>query len=76
MCRTCGIEFESDADASRCKPCFKQHLAGLKFGFVGGGSYGRASFHDSTIGEKQREILQGAAEAGIKAEPVGTRRWV
>jgi transposase-like protein len=74
-CRSCRESFDSDTESSRCKPCFKTHLQGLKFGFTGGGSYGRSSFHDMTIGERQREILEGAAEIGVKAEPVGTR-WV
>lgn len=74
-CRNCGCEFDSDSDETRCKPCFKAHLQGLKFGFTGGGGYGREAFHDGTVREKQREILEGAASIGVTPEPVGTR-WV
>lgn len=70
----CGVTEEVDDDVLRTE-CFKHHVQGVTFNWVGGGGYGRESFHESTIAEQQREIVEGAAANGVEVEPVG-RRWV
>lgn len=76
LCKSCEAPLV-DSASERCVsgPCFRERLVGIKFGFTGGGSYGKTAFHDMTIRERQDEQLRGAAEAGIKIEPVGSR-WV
>ncbi len=76
LCKSCDAVLD-DVSSERCTsgPCFRSRLEGIKFGFTGGGSYGKQAFHDMTIRERQDEQLRGAAEAGIKIAPVGSR-WV
>ena len=71
----CGKVETVDADSLRSE-CFKHHVqGGISFNFVGGGTYGRSSWNDQTLGEAQREIVDGAAANGVEVEPVGSR-WV
>jgi hypothetical protein len=37
-----------------CYPC---HIRGIGFTFRGSGTYGRSTFHNSTIRERQREAV-------------------
>lgn len=46
-----------------CYPC---HVRTLGFTFTGGGTYGRETFHDATIGERIRE-----AQSHPNAEHIG-----
>jgi hypothetical protein len=71
VCEECGTEFAVDIIPRRGKICFKCHLGGIRLGFT----HGKDDFHGPTIRERQRLQEQQAADAGIKAEPVGNR-WV
>lgn len=70
-CERCTNEFESDEIPRRGHVCFRCHVRTIDFGFT----HGKDNFHGPTIGERQRQQVNQAAAAGIKAEPVGTR-WV
>lgn len=76
-CRDCSASLPDSGHNGRCTsgPCFRARVSGLSFGFAGGGGYGRSNFHDTTIKEKQDEIVRGAKEAGYNPVPVG-KRWV
>lgn len=74
-CEECGSAFHVDEMPNRGAVCFKCHIGGLTFRFIGGGGYGKRAFHDNTIGEVQREIVESAKAEGITARPVGAR-WV
>ena len=70
-CLECGDLFSFDVMPRRGAVCFKCHVKGIRLGF----SHGKADFHGPTIRERQRQQEHQAAEAGIKAEPIG-QRWV
>jgi hypothetical protein len=70
-CLDCLTEFEADELPRRGSICFKCHIRSINLGFT----YGKDDFHGPTIGERAREQERQAAEAGIKAEPVGSR-WI
>jgi hypothetical protein len=71
-CKECGKSFEYDEELPRRGAiCFGCHLKSIRLGF----SHGKEDFHGPTIRERQREQEAQAAQAGIKAEPVGNR-WV
>jgi hypothetical protein len=59
----CGRSFTESQSTGRW--CFRCKLEGIRFNWVGGGGYGRQAFHDKTVGEVQREHVEGAARAGI-----------
>jgi hypothetical protein len=60
-----------DVIPRRGKICFGCHIKGIRLGF----SHGKEDFHGPTIKERQQHQEKQAADAGIKAEPVG-QRWV
>jgi len=70
-CQECGNLFTFDVMPRRGALCFKCHLQGIRLGFT----HGKQDFHGPTIVERQRLQEKQAADAGIKAEPVGSR-WV
>lgn len=72
QCDVCGVSLD-ERHPKRGWRCFACHVKSLKFGFVGGGSYGKQAFHDRTIRERQEEELRGAAQAGHKIVPVPQR---
>jgi hypothetical protein len=63
--------FSFDVLPRRGAVCFGCHVKGIRLGF----SHGQEDFHGPTIKQRQDEQMRVATEAGIKAEPVGTR-WV
>jgi len=70
-CTECSKTFQFDVLPRRGAVCFACHLKGIRLGF----SHGKEDFHGPTIRERQRQQEAQAAEAGIKAEPIGNR-WV
>jgi hypothetical protein len=70
-CLECLTEFEADELPRRGSYCFKCHIRSINLGFT----YGQEDFHGPTVRERAKEQERLAAEAGIKAEPVG-KRWV
>lgn len=68
----CGVVEQVDSDSLRTE-CFKHHISGVSFNWVGGGGYGRAAFHNRTIGEAVRETIGETPSDDV--EYVG-RRWV
>lgn len=71
VCTECKNTFEADVTPRRGAVCFRCHLKTVSIGFT----YGKEEFHGPTIGERARQQEEQAAQAGIKAEPVG-QRWV
>lgn len=67
----CGRTFTQEQSSGTL--CFKCKLDGVRFSFVGGGSYGRRMFHDKTVAEVQREHVEGAKRAGIQLEKLPER---
>jgi hypothetical protein len=65
-CSSCSRDFEADEPLRRGAICFGCHIKTVRLGFT----HGKEDFHGPTI--RERRV---AAEAGIKAEPVGNR-WV
>jgi hypothetical protein len=57
-------------DDAAARAAFREKLESLRFNFVGGGRYGRSTFNDATIADRQREATQHGG-----AEPIGSR-WV
>lgn len=51
--------------------CFNCRVSSVGFRFVGGGGYGRRSFHDRTTNERRAEIL-GDRVLGVDVEPAST----
>jgi hypothetical protein len=51
--------------------CFRCHAKGVSFGF----QQGQQMFHDTTIREQEREIIDSAKREGRDIEYVGNR-WV
>ena len=55
--------------------CFRCHVSGLSFTFVGGGRIGdRDAFHNHTNKEREQQILDNAAKRGFDIQP--KTRWV
>jgi hypothetical protein len=69
-CTDCGREHDRDAAL-----CFRCHLQTIRFGFQGGGGYGRQNFHERTNKEVADEHYRNAKNTGVVVEPVG-KRWV
>jgi len=67
-CR-CG----KDAETGRSE-CFNCRVRSVGFAFVGGGGYGRDSFHERTNSERRNEIL-GDRVLGVDVEPASTYGW-
>lgn len=67
----CGATFTSAQSSG--KFCFKCKLNGVRFNWVGGGSYGRQAFHDNTVGEVVAQTHRIAALSGVTASKVSTR---
>lgn len=70
-CSSCSRDFEADEPLRRGAICFGCHIKTVRLGFT----HGKEDFHGPTIRERANEQVRVAAEAGIKAEPVGNR-WV
>ncbi len=70
-CDRCSSEFECDEIPRRGPICFRCHVQTIDFGFT----HGKSDFHGPTVRERQRQQVEQASAAGIKAEPVGNR-WV
>lgn len=70
-CEECGRVFTFDVIPRRGAVCFGCHAKGIRFGF----QQGQQMFHDSTIKEQEREIIDSAKRDGRNIEYVGNR-WV
>lgn len=70
-CEVCNKVEVVDMIPRRGKVCFGCHVKNIRLGF----SHGKEDFHGPTIKERQDLQVKQAADAGIKAEPVG-KRWV
>ena len=70
-CLECLLTFIDAELPRRGSICFKCHIRSINLGFT----YGKEDFHGPTVRERAKEQERLAAEAGIKAEPVGTR-WI
>lgn len=70
-CEECGRVFTFDVVPRRGAVCFGCHVKGIRFGF----QQGQQMFHDSTIKEQEREIIDSAKRDGRNIEYVGSR-WV
>jgi len=68
LCRECLVRTACDDNSEICYQC---KVASIGFTFSGGGTYGRGSFHDSTIAERRAEIL-GDRVLGVDVEPSST----
>lgn len=53
--------------------CFRHRISGIRFGFTGGGGYGRKAFHEKTTKEAQNEIIEGARRDGREIRPKPVR---
>ena len=71
LCEDCGKPEVVDMIPRRGKICFACHLKGIRLGF----SHGKEDFHGDTIKQRQDLQMKQASDAGITAEPVGTR-WI
>jgi len=67
-CQSCNHPIESDNDIKR-ELCFKCHVKGIRFGFVGVG-YGQSTWNDSTIRETQQmyEAMPGVEKISTRKE--------
>lgn len=45
--------------------CFRCHVQGISFTFVGGGGYGRQAFHDNTTAEVIRQNTAGGPDIEV-----------
>lgn len=70
-CEECGRLFTFDVIPKRGAVCFRCHVKGVSFGF----QQGQEMFHDKTIKEQEREIIDSAKREGRDIEYVGNR-WV
>lgn len=52
--------------------CFACHLKGVGFTWVGGGGYGRENFHNTTIAEETRNIVDKSKAKGVSIEYAGS----
>jgi hypothetical protein len=67
LCTTCGTE------TTRTRPdgeCFRCHVRGIGFTFVGGAFYGRAGFHTTNA----EAVAEHIGEDNIRAEHVERAR--
>jgi hypothetical protein len=71
ICDDCGRVFTFDVVPRRGAVCFKCHVQGVRFGF----QQGQQMFHDKTIREQEREIIDSAKRDGREIEYVGNK-WV
>lgn len=71
ICEQCDRTFTFDVIPRRGAICFKCHVKGVSFGF----QQGQQTFHDKTIKEQEREIIDSAKREGRDIEYVGNR-WV
>lgn len=69
-CSECGRPDSADVDLPRARDelCYRCYVKGIRFAFRGAQG-GRESFHEDTIAETQRKIVQGAAEQGRTVRP-------
>jgi hypothetical protein len=65
----CGKTESVDDDSLRTE-CFKHHVSGVSFTWVGGGGYGRKAFSEHTIASKTRELI-GDQKLGEDVVPKG-----
>jgi hypothetical protein len=70
-CLECLNVFMDSELPRRGSICFKCHIKSVRLGFT----YGQEDFHGPTVKERADEQVRVAKEAGINAEPVGSR-WV
>lgn len=70
-CIRCSKTEFCDEIPRRGHICFKCHVKTIDFSFT----HGKTDFHGPTIKERQDHQVKQAADAGIRAEPVGSR-WV
>lgn len=73
-CEICGDPVEGEVQR-RGPICFRDHLKGIRFGFRGGGSFGKSAFHDNTNAEVANEIVTEGRRMGYDPQPRGAR-WV
>jgi len=75
-CGSCGEQVPANKFHVKSGDCYKCFLAegAPRFGFVGGGSYGREAFSTRTNKEVQDEQLRGAARAGRTIVPKSWRQ--
>ena len=67
----CGRQFtDEDSSGDLCFPC---KLKGVKFSFVGGGSYGRQAFKGETNSEIARRTVAEGKAKGFDLEPIPQR---
>lgn len=71
ICENCGRTFTFDVIPRRGAVCFACHVKGVRFGF----QQGQHMFHEKTIREQEREIIDSAKRDGRDIEYVGNR-WV
>lgn len=69
----CGREFTDEQSSG--DTCFKCKVSSVRFGFIGGGGYGRESFHNYSTREIEKEIVEGAKRDGREIQYKG-RAWV
>jgi hypothetical protein len=70
-CTECGRTFTFDVIPKRGAVCFKCHVGSIRFGF----QQGQQMFHDKTIKEQEREIIDSAKREGRNIEYIGNK-WV
>ena len=70
-CENCEKVEVCDTIPNRGKICFGCHIKDIRLGF----SHGKEEFHGDTIKQRQDLQMKQASDAGIVAEPVGTR-WI
>jgi len=69
VCCACGaLIADADENSLRHGECFKCRIQGIRFTFVGGGGYGRETFHNGTTAEFDRSIRDGAKANGIEID--------
>lgn len=71
QCIRCAKTEVCDQIPRRGRICFACHVKTVNIGFT----HGKDDFHGPTIKERQDLQVKQAADAGITAEPVGSR-WV
>ena len=68
-CLECNKQFQNEGIPRRGAICFRCHVKGISFGF----QQGQQMFHDKTIKEQEREIIDSAKRDGREIEYVGSR---
>lgn len=64
MDKTCSCGRTFTQEQSSGDVCFPCKLRGVSFNWVGGGSYGRKAFHETTNAEVIRQTERNAARVG------------